>query len=310
MDIGGKMKKIFIYIIYIILLFLISIMPTSAKEIKSCTRTPNDMHVRKELINENNKDAIFNTPCVDEVEKVYDFGDLLTDEEETNLYNEIQSFVEQTNYDLAVVTINENPKQDAMNYADDFYDYNEFGKGTTRDGLLLLIDMDTRELYISTTGNAIKMYSDARINDILDTGYDYITNQQYYNTFLSMIKKSVDFYSMGFPEENKNIEIDEIGRPIIIKYINYRLIAGISVFITLIVTIIFYNISKLKLKVGSTISYLKSSNISLRKDKLINSIVTHHVRNTDSSGGGSHSGGSSFHTSSSGSFHGGGGRHF
>ncbi|MBR0118640.1 MAG: hypothetical protein IJM01_00760, partial [Eubacterium sp.] len=74
---------------------------------------------------------------------------------------------------------------------------------------------------------------------------------------------------MGFPEENKNIEIDEIGRPIIIKYINYRLIAGISVFITLIVTIIFYNISKLKLKVGSTISYLKSSNISLRKDKLI-----------------------------------------
>lgn len=322
MDIGGNMKKILMYIIYILCLFLISIMPTSAKEIKMCVRSENDLHVRDSLINNNNLQDIYATPCVDDTQKVYDFADLLTDEEEENIYNEIENFIEKTDYDLVVVTINENPKNDAMAYADDFYDYNAFGKNATRDGVLLLIDMQNREIYISTTGYAIKMYDDERLgineeyyntNSVLDYGYDYVTKEEYYNAFSAMIKRLTEFYNLGYPQSNINIEINDIGKPVIVKYMNYPFMGFLAAIITLIVSLIIYNKSRLKIKVGSTISYLQNKDINLKKDHLVNSVVTHHIRNTDSGSGGSssgHVGGSSYHSSSSGSFHGGGGRHF
>ena len=51
---------------------------------------------------------------------------------------------------------------------DDFYDEHDFGIGSRRSGALLLIDMDNREAYISTKGYAITLYSDARIEAMLD----------------------------------------------------------------------------------------------------------------------------------------------
>ena len=303
------MKKWIYFLCFILLIFLISIIPVSAKEFKTCTRTTNNLHVRDSLITKYNLSDILATPCVDYVEKVYDYADLLTDEEETNLYNEIQDYIEKTGYDLPIVTINDNPKHSAMTFADDFYDYNEFGKNTTRDGVLLLIDMDTREVYISTTGYAIKMYDDERIERIIDAGYGYLKNQDYYNCFSAMIKSLISYYDTGYPVSNQNMEINEIGKPIIIKYMNYPLIGGITSIITLIVAIIFYNLSRLKIKVGSIVSYMNNKNITLKSDSLVNSVITHTLRNTDSGSGGS-SGGSSYHSSSSGSFHGGGGRGF
>lgn len=303
------MRKWIYYLCFILLLFLISTIPVSAKEFKTCTRTTNNLHVNDALINNDNIPDIMSTPCVLDSDKVYDYADLLTDSEEDNLYNEIQTYIEKSGYDLAVVTINENVKGSASVFADDFYDYNGFGKNSTRDGSLLLIDMATREVYISTTGYAIKMYDDVRIESIIDAGYDYLKQKQYYNSFSAMIKSLSNYYEGGYPKSNQNIEINEIGKPIIIKYISYPLVGFISGIVTLIVSIVFYNISRLKIKVGSTISYMKNKNIKTKNDTLVNSIVTHTYRNTDSSSGGS-SGGSSYHSSSSGSFHGGGGRGF
>ena len=304
------MKK-YIYLgIFLILLYLISITPVSAKEIRTCVRTDSDLHVRERFITGNNKSDIMSTPCVDEVQKVYDFADLLTDDEEDKLYNEAMNYIEKTNYDVAIVTTNDNTKSDEVAYADDFYDYNEFGKGTTRDGVLLLIDMTNRQVYISTTGNAILMYY-SRIDSIIDAGYDDLKNGNYYNTFSKMINQMDYFYNLG-PDENdsKTIVIDEYGKPSYIKYISYPLVGVISGIITLITSIIIYNKSKLKIKVGSTISYLKEKNITKKEDNLVNTIVTHTLRYSDTSSGGGHSGGGGFHSSSGGGFHGGGGRGF
>ena len=155
------------------------------------------------------------------------------------------------------------------------------------------------------------MYSDDRIASIIDAGYDYLKAENYYNSISRMIDSLTTFFKEGYPESNRNIEISETGEPIIIHYINYPFIGGISLVITLILAIIFYNMTRLKIKVGSTISYLKNKNITKRSDILVNSVVTHTLRNTDTgSSGGGHSGGSSYHSSSSGGFHGGGGRSF
>lgn len=304
------MKKYIYFSVFILLLYLISIIPVSAKEIRTCVRTDSDLHVREQFNLGTNKNDIMTTPCVDDVQKVYDFADLLTDEEEDKLYQEVNSFISQTGYDLAVVTTNDNNKRSEVEYADDFYDYNDFGKNSTRDGLLLLIDMTNRKVYISTTGNAIVMYN-SRIDSIIDAGYDYLTSGDYYNTFSKMIEKQEYYFDLGPDErDSKTIIIDEYGNASYIKYMPYGLIGFISGIVTLIVSIIIYNKSKLKIKVGSTISYMKNKNITKKQDNLVNTIVTHTLRYSDTSSGGGHSSGGGFHSSSSGSSHGGGGRSF
>jgi len=304
------MKKYFYYICILILLFFISIIPASAKEIKMCTRSNTNLHVRDSMITGSNYDDIMSTPCVDNEAKVYDFAELLTDEDEEKLYNEIQTYIEKTGYDLVIVTINQNNKYDSTRYADDFYDYNDFGFNKSRDGILILMDMALREIRISTTGYAIKMYSDYRCDSVYQYGKNYATNGSYFTSFEKMISKLSDYFDEGVPESNINLNFDENGKPYYIKFINYSFVGVISLIVTLIVSIIFYNTSKSKIKVGSTISYMKNKNITVKTDKLVNSIVTHHLRNTDSSSGGLSGGGSTFHSSSSGSFHGGGGGKF
>ena len=300
------MKRIYIFAI-LILLIIIGSLPTSAKEIKTCVRTETNLQVRDKFNLGSNKEDILSTPCVDDMDKVYDFADLLTDLEEENLFNLVNNYITSTNYDLAIVTINNNPKDSEISYADDFYDYNSFGKNETRDGSLILIDMDNRVIYISTTGYAIKMYDDNRIDDIIDSGYNNLKNAEYYTCLSNMILKMQDEYELGYPDSNKNMEIDSNGKPI--KSISYKLVFILSSIITLIVSLILYFKSRLKIKVSSTISYLKNGNITTKQDKFINSSVIHTriVSDTSSSSG---SGGSSFHSSSSGSFHGGGGRSF
>lgn len=304
------MKKIIYFLCIIVLLFLISIIPTSAKEIKTCIRTSENLRV-PEGVKTNDLDEILKTPCVDDIDKVYDFADLLTDNEETLLYNEVKSFISKNEYDLVLVTILDNPKNNARDYADDFYDYNFFGKNKTRDGILILIDMDTRELYISTSGYAIKMYDDYRIERILDSGYDYIIKDEHYNVFSNMIKSLDDYHLLDYPESNKDLVIDELGNPHYIKYIPYGLVLVISLIMTVVISLILYFKSRLKIKVPTAISYLKNKEINKRNDQFINSVVTHTKRiDNYSSGSRSHGGGSSFHTSSSGRSHGGGGRKF
>ena len=304
------MKKYIYFSVFILLLYLISIIPVSAKEIRTCVRTDSDLHVREQFNLGSNRNDIMTTPCVDDMDKVYDFADLLTDEEEDKLFEEINSFISQTGYDLAVVTTNDNNKRSEVEYADDFYDYNGFGKNSTRDGLLLLIDMTNRKVYISTTGNAIVMYN-SRIDSIIDAGYDYLTSGDYYNTFSKMIEKQEYYFDLGPDErDSKTIIIDEYGNASYIKYMPYGLIGFISGIVTLTVSIVMYNKSKLKLKVGSTISYMKDKNITKKQDNLVNTVITHTLRYSDTSSGGGHSSGGGFHSSSSGSFHGGGGRSF
>ena len=307
------MKKYLYLFAFALLLYLISIIPVSAKEIRTCVRSDSDLHVRERFNLGTNRNDILTTPCVDEIQKVYDFADLLTDEEEDKLYQEAINYIETTNYDLAIVTTNENSKISSDHYANDFYVYNDFGKKDTLDGVVILIDMSDRTYVFITKGYAIKMYDDTRHNAIYDDTDPYMSRQQYYNAISNIITKLKNYYSMGYPSSTENLIIDENGEPSYIKYMPYGLIGFISGIITLIVSIILYNKSKLKIKVGSTISYLKEQKITKKEDQLVNTIVTHTLRYNDSSSGGGHSsgGGSTFHSSSSGSSFGStGGRHF
>ena len=133
------MKKIFL-----ILISLFILIPTVDASTTTFTRTEENYLVPDGItVSDNNRQAVLKTPAVDATEKIYDFANLLTQIEEESLYNKVIEFINKTNYDAVIVTIDDNNKYDAANYADDFFDYNAFGIGSSRDGLLFLIELAT-----------------------------------------------------------------------------------------------------------------------------------------------------------------------
>lgn len=255
--------------------------------------------------------TVLAVPSVNPSEKVYDFADLFTDEEENTLFNYINDFIESYQMDMAIITTNENDKSTAEIYADDFYDYNGFGIGDTYDGLLFLIDMDTRTMHISTTGEAILIYDDNRIDSMLDTAYSYISNQNYYKTAYSFINVAGTYAKAGIPASNTDYEIDSNGdyvrkkEPFPFLFFSVISFAISGIFIAIARSK--HNVVK---KATEAKNYLIRGSMAITKslDRFVNSHTsTIYIPKTSSSGGG---GGSSTHRGSSGRSHGGGSRRF
>lgn len=296
------MKKKIIFIT-LILSILSSICFASTN---TTPRTENNLQIWSDInVTSYNKSLILNTPKVDEEEKIYDFANLFSTEEENQLYLKVIDFITKYNYDMVIVTINNNPKSSARNYADDFYDYNYFGKGFNHDGILFLIDMDTREMWISTTGDCIKMYNDYRIDKILDTCYTYITKTNYYKTAESFITKSSTFANNGYPNNNSNINTNSHAS--FVEILKYSTIC--SLIFTVIIVIVAYRKHRTIKKATTAIDYFDRADYKLtNKEDLF--LSTHTDRVYDPPSSSSSSGGSSTHFGSSGISHGGGGRKF
>lgn len=273
-------------------------------------RTTDDYLVPDSInVTSSNRSAVLKTPAVDESEKVYDFADLLNSNDEEQLYEKVNAYIKTSNYDLVIVTIDDNNKYSAEEYADDFFDYNNFGLNSSRDGLLILIDMDTRKIWVSTSGMAIKMYSDDRIDNIIDAGYYYLINQEYYECLIRMIERLDSYFDSGYPNGNKNLFIDEEGKPYYIRKIPYVMILLISSVICAITSSVLYFKTSSKIKKQNTVTYI-NPNITniIKNDQFVTTYISKvRIESSSSSGG---SGGSSFHSSSSGRSHGGGGRSF
>lgn len=251
-----------------------------------------------------------NISIVDNSTKVYDFADLLSTSEENSLYSSINEFIQNYDLDMAIVTINQNFAS-AKRYADDFYDYNDFGIGSTNDGLLFLIDMDNREMYITTTGTAQLIYDDYRINRILDATYDEIADNDYYGCANEFVRLSGDYASMGMPDSNKYARIDEYGDYYVAtthnKGVSFEIVFVIAGVITLIFMLITLSKHRMVKKASEAKHYLKSIRITNRVDSFLHTHTSKvYIPPANTSSGG----GSSTHHSSSGTSHGGGGRRF
>lgn len=316
-NVGENMKsKNKIYILISIFVFVVCLNRKIFASTNTFPRTEDDLKVKESIVvNQKVKEAALKTPKVDEKEKVYDFADLFTDEEELRLYNNITNYISKYNMDMVVVTINDNNKSSAEAYADDFYDYNDFGIGSTHDGLIFLIDMDTRNMHIATTGEAIRMYNDYRINKIQDATYSYISIKKYYDCANIFISKASSYADMGVPSGNKNTYIDENGNYIV----NYGKISYVAIILGdfvfgAVVASIFVAIASFLHKTVKKATQAKhylvkgSFNVTNKSQHFVTSSTSKVYDPPSSSGSGS--GGSSTHFSSSGTCHGGSSRSF
>lgn len=304
---------------YILNLFLIVISIFSITNVKASTnetpRTKDDLKVPSDVVvTDENKEFILNTPKIDATEKIYDFAELLTEEEEKELYEKVSMYINESSFDFAIVTINENPKSyyNGQNktavYADDFYDYNDFKD----DGVLFLIDMENREYYISTSGEAILMYDDERIDDILDNAEFSMKSGDYAEACRIVIESLSDYSEEGIPDSNANCEITSTGDYKCYKKVPYLPIIIATLLITIVTfAIIITSYKKIRLAQNAANYIVKGkTKIDKRVDLFYDTHTSRTLRVESSSSGGSSGGGSSTHSSSSGSSHGGGGRGF
>lgn len=256
---------------------------------------------------------------VDKDTKVYDFADLLTDEEEKNIYRTIDNFLESSSMDFVVVTLDKNPygvsDYYTQIYAQDFYYYNDFGVGDKKDGLIVLIDMNNRYPYIATKGNAILVYDDERIDSIHESAYNYLASGNYYEALKNYIDKIAYYYDKGIPDSNEYYCIDEFGIYYKCKSAPKRVNWAITIIAATLGSLIPAFIHTRKYKgihiATNANNYLTNGNVNVKTDQFLTTFTSRVRRIHDSGGSGGHSGGgSSISHGSGGSFGGGGGRHF
>ena len=313
------MKNILVLIVTFLIVFNLNVYAST----NTYERTEENLQISDSIkITESVKKAALATPRVDASEKIYDFADLFSDSEELNLYDEAIDFIEDNQMDMVIVTINENNKTSSQAYADDFYDYNDFGVGSNFDGLLFLIDMDERMMYISTTGKAISIYTDYRIERMLDDAYNYISNEQYYETASSFINSAYKYAKIGVgnnqlpavdgSDYNSDVDYDYID---FIEYMEKETDSSdtwviiSSIILSTVIIVIAASRHRTVKKATHAREYLINGSFKLtnKTDRFITSNTTKvYVPPASSSSGG----GASTHRSSSGRSHGGGGRKF
>lgn len=273
-------------------------------------------------INENSINHILRIPLVDSKDKVYDFSNVLTDEEENKLREKALQFLEDTGIELIIVTINETyTDQQIEDFADDFFDFNDFGiseNSKSYDGILVVRNTNNynRYYYMSTSGTGQIYFPQSRVDDILDDMYDNMHLDNYYNGFMDFISSAEHNYKKGVPSKYKDCYVDQMGdlfdkngNPVSWEKGVYRvpfvLATIIGFIVSLIVMLIMISKNKMVKKAVTANDYLDENSIkyTTKQDTFV-STHTSSYRISTSSGGG---GGS--HHSSGGFSHGGGGRH-
>jgi len=249
---------------------------------------------------------------------VYDHADLLTVQEEEYLENLAAERAEQWDMNFLMVTTDDAGGKSAMEYADDFYDA-QFPEESEEDGILYLIDMDNREIYLSTSGLAIRYLTDERVNRILDDAFGFVADDDYYGTFVTFMEETEAYLVKGIPSDQYNYDVetgetDYYQEPMGITFGEF-LFALVAALIPAGIAIgIIKAKYQLKFEDFHYDAYTDSDvQLSVKSDRLVNTFVTHRrIPKNDGHSGGSGGGGSrsSVHRSSSGRSHGGGGRKF
>lgn len=124
--------------------------------------------------------------------KIYDYADLFTDNEEQILQESLVSTAKKIKLDLVIVTTDYNRGKESLLYASDFYDGNGFGYDyDCGSGVIMLIDMDNREVAISTAG-VCRVYLDSETDNMIDDVTPYLSDEEYMKAaqyFISEVKE-------------------------------------------------------------------------------------------------------------------------
>lgn len=234
---------------------------------------------------------------------VFDNAGLLTEEQEEALEKRIEKTEIKKGIHILITTAADLKGQSYTDYADIFYEKNN-GGGKDAPGILFLIDMQHRKLYISTNGQAvIRQFSPERLDKMLDSIYDEAADKDYYGSCKAFLK-GVDRYAGLEPGEREPKALEDYLFRLVVSVALGGIIVGIMALLR-----------TGEGKVGTGQYFVAgASKETGRNDTFVRRTVTkrriERSKNGGKGPGGGMGGGSPTHTSSSGTTHGGAGRSF
>lgn len=240
-------------------------------------------------------------------QRLADFADLLDADQEEELEAKLDQVSEDYNCDVVILTEESIDGAKPMDYADDFFDYNDYGMGSDKSGILLLLTMEERQWWMSTHGDAIRIFTDAGQNYISDEFVSYLSDGDYYEGFTKFADLCEEFIVQaqnGEPYDTGNLPEESLP-----FYITFLIALVIGFILAVIVSVVMRSGMKTVHMKPNASDYMKAGSLHISRSR--DMFLYHHISRTakpkaESSGGG----GSSTHTSSSGQTHGGSGGSF
>ena len=237
---------------------------------------------------------------------VIDDAGLIKASDEKELDKKIKN-IQKDKFDVVILTVKSLDGKSAQDYADDYYDNNDYGLDNEKSGVLFLVSKGDRKYHISTKGAGIKAFTDYGIGRIKEEIRPYLSDGDYFNAcdeFLNITKDFVKAYKDGTPYDTDNPYNEEI---------DYVILEVIALVIAFVIALISVGIMRLRMNTakpkGTAMEYIKKDSFKLtsEKDIFMYSTVTKTAKPKDNDNS---AGGSTTHVSSSGSEHGGGGGSF
>ena len=245
--------------------------------------------------------AALRTPLQAAMPRLVDDAGLLSPSEEGALLRTLDEISERQDIDIVIVTVHDTGGKTPEAFADDFIDYN----GYRKDNIVLLISMAERDWYISTTGEGIRVVTDAGRNYIAKAFLPSLSEGWYGQAF-SIFAESCDRFITqareGAPYDVGNMPREPFNTG---AHLLIALAAGFV--LSLIITGgMKRKLTSVRFQQGAE-SYMRSGSMQLtqKSDTFLYVHVDKHAHPRPTN-----TGGSSTHTSSSGTVHGGGGGKF
>ena len=242
--------------------------------------------------------------------RMNDSANVLTEDEDNELEDALEELSLRQSFDVVIATIEslESVDYDSMEaYADDLYDFCQFGYGADRDGVLLLVSVGDRKWHISTCGYGITAFTDAGIQYLGEQMTPDMADGDYaaaFRTFVQWSDAYIDAARSGRPYDVKNLPRE----PLSLMYLFLAL--GIGLVLAWVVVGVMKSRLRSVAFQENAASYVREGSMNLTNSRelfLYRDVHrTERVEEKDSDS----SGGSSTHTSSSGVTHGGGGGSF
>lgn len=242
--------------------------------------------------------------------RMNDSAGVLTEDEDNELEDALEELSLRQSFDVTIATVEslESVDYDSMEaYADDLYDFCQFGYGPEMDGVLLLVSVGDRKWHISTCGYGITAFTDAGIQYLGQQMTPFMADGDYAGAFRTFVQWSdtyIDAARAGHPYDVNNLPRE----PLSLMYLFLAL--GIGLVLAWVVVSVMKSQLRSVAFQENAASYVREGSMNLTNSRelfLYRDVHrTEHVEAKDSDS----SGGSSTHTSSSGTTHGGGGGSF
>lgn len=243
---------------------------------------------------------IFAPAVFAEKNNLVDDAGILSGDDFDYVKNYIETMSENQSFDIVIVTTNGYTQNSITAFADDFFDYNGYGYGENRDGIIFAIDMSGREFVLTTSGTGINAVTDYGEEYIYDNMEADIKAGDYKTAFTTGFADSVEYL---LDEYNAGHAYDvNVSKPDYVNMAVTSVIAGLI--IGLLSSLKHKRALKTVIKQVRANSYERTGSMKLTAERdryLYTNVVVRPKPEQKKS-----SGGTSVHTSSSGRSHGGG----